>query len=140
MTKLRLDNGIVSTHSRPKAAEWTTSITRRNSLSFNTQPPEGGCLACRRISSVQSWFQHTAARRRLQILSSAYWPLIGFNTQPPEGGCRPLLRQTIQPIVSTHSRPKAAGRYFSKPYPPLSFNTQPPEGGCHPSGTELEAV
>ena len=34
-------------------------------MSFNTQPPEGGCL-------VHSLLAHT---------------LLGFNTQPPEGGC-----------------------------------------------------
>ena len=33
-------------------------------------------------------------------------------------------------IVSTHSRPKAAGTAFRIDYPYLfSFNTQPPEGG-----------
>ena len=61
---------------------------------------------------------------------------MSFNTQPPEGGwminhtrailvnivsthSRPkaagniLKRRIIQPIVSTHSRPKAAGRYVN---------------------------
>ena len=34
----------------------------------------------------------------------------GFNTQPPEGGwVKNLKRRIIQLIVSTHSRPKAAG-------------------------------
>ena len=39
--------------------------------------------------------------------------LIGFNTHPPEGGW--YLRDNTQSIyyVSTHSRPKAAGVYFS---------------------------
>ncbi|WP_083299426.1 hypothetical protein, partial [Neisseria sp. HMSC077D05] len=66
-----------------------------------------------------------------------------FNTQPPEGGW-----------VSTHSRPKAAGRIISTDTPLYmfqhtaarrrlgrpaakcdarkSFNTQPPEGGWPP--------
>ena len=55
-----------------------------------------------------------------------------FNTQPPEGGWannRTACHTAY--IVSTHSRPKAAGflfqsRMLSYQY---SFNTQPPEGG-----------
>ena len=54
-----------------------------------------------------------------------------FNTQPPEGGWKYLLTADLSTVlVSTHSRPKAAGcgRYVR-----LSagrcFNTQPPEGG-----------
>ena len=54
-----------------------------------------------------------------------------FNTQPPEGGWVDWYC-TKKPAnsVSTHSRPKAAGRVryrhttFSQ-----RFNTQPPEGG-----------
>ena len=54
-------------------------------------------------------FQHTAARRRLGELSR---------------------EMTTRYVVSTHSRPKAAGpnadlfRLLE-----MSFNTQPPEGG-----------
>ena len=54
-------------------------------------------------------FQHTAARRRL--------------------GEEKLIEAT-RIIVSTHSRPKAAGsgqRHHNPP--PIRFNTQPPEGG-----------
>ena len=35
--------------------------------------------------------------------------LIGFNTQPPEGGWRVKIISTVLNMVSTHSRPKAAG-------------------------------
>ena len=35
-------------------------------LSFNTQPPEGGCPSPHPPSICYAWFQHTAARRRLQ--------------------------------------------------------------------------
>ena len=55
-------------------------------------------------------FQHTAARRRLE-LSSSFFDGGGqsFNTQPPEGGW------ALSPC---------------KPHPsPCGFNTQPPEGG-----------
>ena len=78
-------------------------------------------------------FQHTAARRRLDLRLYSYeLEFVGFNTQPPEGGWLRLLPSAFyrgcfntQPpeggwenvtvnvnqaaAVSTHSRPKAAG-------------------------------
>ena len=81
----------VSTHSRPKAAALTN----------------GRLLNGR-------WFQHTAARRRLII--SKFIPINrrSFNTQPPEGGCTASPSIKCEVIVSTHSRPKAAGLKNSK--------------------------
>ena len=100
-------------------------------MRFNTQPPEGG------------WFKNNG---RMGVTRR-------FNTQPPEGGwihsrhcathdggvsthSRPKAAGRIGAVVmvgfgvSTHSRPKAAG---AKPGQRLSgglgFNTQPPEGG-----------
>ena len=76
---------------------------------FNTQPPEGGWANCRAVVDALKAFQHTAARRRLD------------NT---------LLLVNIYLVVSTHSRPKAAGpcrAHLPKIAP--CFNTQPPEGG-----------
>ena len=118
-------------------------------------------------------FQHTAARRRLVMLTKCVQQINGFNTQPPEGGWRwksifkTLIicfntqppeggwgnagTQGLSVIVSTHSRPKAAGPSplaceqaakfqhtaarrrlenvkLSIQYK-KSFNTQPPEGG-----------
>ena len=35
--------------------------------------------------------------------------MVGFNTQPPEGGWGNLRRDVAVILVSTHSRPKAAG-------------------------------
>ncbi len=77
-----------------------------------------------------------------------------FNTQPPEGGWVNWGQKDARYVVSTHSRPKAAGgcsyalflgllcfntqppeggwAWRCYPYPPLDgFNTQPPEGGWH---------
>ena len=78
---------------------------------------------------------------------------MSFNTQPPEGGWFQLLHQGTHITVSTHSRPKAAGRNSTawrlakskfqhtaarRRLVPESkqrnaktggFNTQPPEGG-----------
>ena len=76
--------------------------------SFNTQPPEGGWASASAYGFLLV-FQHTAARRRLGRL--------GIPNVPSAA-------------VSTHSRPKAAGRCFeNNAYVISSFNTQPPEGG-----------
>ena len=55
----------VSTHSRPKAAAIKKAGFKNFKGCFNTQPPEGGCLAKGVIINAVK----------------------GFNTQPPEGGC-----------------------------------------------------
>ena len=149
-------------------------------MSFNTQPPEGG-WAVRKLSKFFGGeFQHTAARRRLALLPTAV-VLFGafqhtaarrrlaesqsqasnydcFNTQPPEGGWVHIGGQNnTLLVVSTHSRPKAAGpaaccptrhRSVSTHSRPKAagpagncgaahccrFNTQPPEGGWPPDG------
>ena len=77
----------VSTHSRPKAAGLSDDLNTYTSL-----------------------FQHTAARRRLDLPKRCAFDGVGFNTQPPEGGWpddKP--KEDDKPKVSTHSRPKAAG-------------------------------
>ena len=101
---------------------------------FNTQPPEGGCgciPAARTKHDVSThsrpkaagplvaqigsdWlFQHTAARRRLFCDFFQRCALRCFNTQPPEGGCNLIYKFILSTRVSTHSRPKAAGRHGS---------------------------
>ena len=97
---------------------------------FNTQPPEGGWGDSINISTRRTC----------------------FNTQPPEGGWYgSWLWQCLARLVSTHSRPKAAGlhdwalithqmfqhtaarrrlgRNRDSGIRPIGFNTQPPEGG-----------
>ena len=80
--------------------------------SFNTQPPEGGWSGIRVLASPHRAFQHTAARRRLVLTQQYSRDLQGcFNTQPPEGGWKNalLFLPVVLRVVSTHSRPKAAG-------------------------------
>ena len=101
----------VSTHSRPKAAGESLEQNRAPNGGFNTQPPEGGWAPSQRYTMGGAcfntqppeggWgcvrdgggqgggFQHTAARRRLARLI--------------------FLASSLLP-VSTHSRPKAAGK------------------------------
>ena len=76
-----------------------------------------------------------------------------FNTQPPEGGWVLIKLDQAEIIVSTHSRPKAAGKHgYCDGYQVqfqhtaarrrlatvssgggqiTGFNTQPPEGGWY---------
>ena len=76
-------------------------------------------------------FQHTAARRRLEAIQDRQCRPVCFNTQPPEGGWLAfIISQVLNYLVSTHSRPKAAG--YGGQHRRLAtggFNTQPPEGG-----------
>ena len=74
--------------------------------SFNSQPPEGDCLAERGGGSVKG----------------------GFNSQPPEGGCvLHSIGVVIVHFVSTHSRPKAAaqGEEHVTACPQVSTHSRP---------------
>ena len=76
----------VSTHSRPKAAGWTTKPPPSARPSFNTQPPEGGWAA-------------------------AAWTCVNncsFNTQPPEGGWKAFPVQTRR-VVCFNTQPPEGG-------------------------------
>ena len=78
-------------------------------MCFNSQPPEGGWVQIPHVQAALLVFQLTAARRRL-------------------GDERALANWQI--VVSTHSRPKAAGSASSCVNTWSSgFNSQPPEGG-----------
>ena len=143
----------VSTHSRPKAAGtarrlslfvrnrfntqppeggWLPHGRRCGSTNcFNTQPPEGGWVALPYYAKREPMFQHTAARRRLGDISGrpAARRIVSTHSRPKAAGGNGLpFAQGV--VVSTHSRPKAAGavtggcRNGSN-----GFNTQPPEGG-----------
>ena len=77
------------------------------------------------------WFQLTAARRRL--VSISYEPLcrlaVSTHSRPKAAGKR-IMKRTLSKKVSTHSRPKAAGDSSGSPISwQASFNSQPPEGG-----------
>ena len=123
---------FVSTHSRPKAAGTKTVIQSLTRTGFNTQPPEGGWpwfklamhddemfqhTAARRRLAAQPicqmmllMFQHTAARRRLAIHINprVRFRLVSTHSRPKAAGADSSSQQTFV-IVSTHSRPKAAG-------------------------------
>ena len=86
MVRLELSIKLVSTHSRPKAAV-------KNGLPFNPYKE----------------FQHTAARRRLQINADTFVIIaVSTHSRPKAAGCE-QCGKLRQGRVSTHSRPKAAG-------------------------------
>ena len=124
----------VSTHSRPKAAGRPSIIHPPKRRSFNTQPPEGGwsgyharfCPVLRFNTQPPEggWFSRKA--KIAEIYGFNTQPPEGgwqcdrrrqshrqyrFNTQPPEGGWAAEVLDFALNLVSTHSRPKAAGRH-----------------------------
>ena len=165
----------VSTHSRPKAAGNCTRYNSCSCVSFNTQPPEGGwsrqsstaerlqgfqhTAARRRLAYIRdiigkavrfqhtaarrrlvsslvlrgyrSKFQHTAARRRLEAEEGVKQEVKRVSTHSrPKAAGRQEASDATRALVSTHSRPKAAGKVLRTAITVTeSFNTQPPEGG-----------
>ena len=99
----------VSTHSHPKVAAIEFIKELPTDDSFNTQPPEGGCVPMYHVVKVLAWFQHTATRRWLPSGKTHRYRLdVCFNTQPPEGGCLSKNPGPCAGCVSTHSHPKVA--------------------------------
>ena len=81
----RLTDTVVSTHSRPKAAAFSTiTICARSPVSTHSRP------------KAAAYFESVKAQNTC------------FNTQPPEGGCLVTSFNGVPCAVSTHSRPKAA--------------------------------
>ena len=142
----------VSTHSRPKAAGPARQAAEVfDAVSTHSRPKAAGSHSSSSYSQYE--FQHTAARRRLENMTWCIKKAKCFNTQPPEGGWVHIGGQNnTLLVVSTHSRPKAAGpaaccptrhRSVSTHSRPKAagpagncgaahccrFNTQPPEGG-----------
>ena len=103
----------VSTHSRPKAAGSSVHYQASHIVFQHTAARRRlGCGQCRHIRRQP--FQHTAARRRLADRAANPANIVRFNTQPPEGGWADYQQQRHPAGVSTHSRPKAAGKRQSK--------------------------
>ena len=126
----------VSTHSRPKAAGNDRRRIRRYTISFNTQPPEGGWIGhlwnAKKIECFNTqppeggwvfqtssnihilWFQHTAARRRLVLcLWHKHQQMLFQHTAARRRLGFFQAGVAKQKIVSTHSRPKAAGPFVA---------------------------
>ena len=81
-------------------------------------------------------FQHTAARRRLGGVTVIGAEQLTFqHTAARRRLVAQLEKAVLRAMVSTHSRPKAAGCGMDSQCPPDDgFNTQPPEGGWFYNG------
>ena len=100
-------------------------------MSFNTQPPEGGCPFTSPLKLGDVCFNTQPPEGGCDRLNVPALLRPSFNTQPPEGGCSVRILTTSHQAVSTHSHPKVAAIcLLSKSHQSLGFNTQPPEGGC----------
>ena len=121
----------VSTHSRPKAAaEKVFASNAKQGVSTHSRPKAAANIF--KISFDSILFQHTAARRRLQMCKYAFTLGRGFqHTAARRRLLFWLFFVLYQWFVSTHSRPKAAASKLVTLCPiNTGFNTQPPEGGC----------
>ena len=120
---------LVSTHSRPKAAD-QLRVHMGAAISFNTQPPEGGWSRHEREDRLGR-FQHTAARRRLFYLDEAF--IFPFKFQHTAARRR-LSPSAIKRFCSGLFQHTAARRRLDcrlgMDKKSIRFNTQPPEGGC----------
>ena len=121
---------FVSTHSRPKAAGFLVG-NPFSSGKFQHTAARRRLDICWIFRFICKTFQHTAARRRLE----PEWRCRGLKLEFQHTAARRRLgilgiNIKMHFFVSTHSRPKAAGarmRLFC--WSRGSFNTQPPEGG-----------
>ena len=123
---------VVSTHSRPKAAGgsgrgapglsgcfnsqppeggWQSlKIIMPMIIGFNSQPPEGGWIAKSVFCWQSSLFQLTAARRRLVVYKCRITDTTAFQLTAARRRLEFVDKSRPLPdVVSTHSRPKAAG-------------------------------
>ena len=127
-----LYSSSVSTHSRPKAAADTVRFRRQRDQSFNTQPPEGGCVSRGNPFKAFKGFQHTAARRRLRHSHRHPFPRNPFQHTAAR---RRLLKPEKNRVHTPLFQHTAARRRLPNVRPQGCndqgrFNTQPPEGGC----------
>ena len=107
---LAIDEEVVSTHSRPKAAGSRSAGVWYSAMFQHTAARRRLAIYADDGTAMALEFQHTAARRRLAAPQLHAWRDRGVSThsRPKAAGPSFLLRHsTIS--VSTHSRPKAAG-------------------------------
>ena len=80
-------------------------------IGFNTQPPEGGWIPSSKSLIGLPMFQHTAARRRLVMDKWTEFNNRLFQHTAARRRLGTRHADVFAPTkVSTHSRPKAAGR------------------------------
>ena len=121
----------VSTHSRPKAAVQPPICQIFRQKSFNTQPPEGGCHRQSQRGFQKATFQHTAARRRLSKPTAPSKQKSRFQHTAARRRLVFLFRGIS--IMRLFQHTAARRRLLAAVHgvcQRTGFNTQPPEGGC----------
>ena len=105
-----VNNATVSTHSRPKAAGLRRRWPKILMHCFNSQPPEGGWCGTFRFPLMRWPFQLTAARRRLgkHNAEDVDSDMVSTRSRPKAAG-KLRFFFAVKAVVSTRSRPKAAG-------------------------------
>ena len=81
----------------------------RPAQGFNTQPPEGSWANCNKPIPPKTGFNTQPPEGGWESHQTNSTSRHRFNTQPPEGGWRLQEHTDLNDLVSTHSRPKAAG-------------------------------
>ena len=142
----------VSTHSRPKAVGLFLKFVAARLLGFNTQPPEGGwnlligggntmtvsthsrpkAVGAGSITADKlNVFQHTAARRRLEVQINLCYQTtwVSTHSRPKAVGSRSVGTGSVNWFQHTAARRRLAAFSDSQRGHQVSFNTQPPEGG-----------
>ena len=116
----------------PEGGWFQSAISLDSYKGFNTQPPEGGWISMFMLDGPHIKFQHTAARRRLEVDFQRYdlVALVSTHSRPKAAG-KCLKKCVCGLCVSTHSRPKAAGvpRPDLKPNSPVSTHSRPKAAG-----------
>ena len=107
-------------------------MLRCSLICFNTQPPEGGWPEQVKAPELCREFQHTAARRRLDgKCDKSLW----FRQFQHTAARRRLdevdYKRETRSVVSTHSRPKAAGtgKLFDRMGDKVSTHSRPKAAG-----------
>ena len=101
---------------------------------FNTQPPEGGWLGGAALSRSEACFNTQPPEGGWAGGGSLGRMGRSFNTQPPEGGWLHVVADPDRfAVVSTHSRPKAAGAAVAQFLGLLAVSThsRPKAAGCN---------
>ena len=121
---------VVSTHSRPKAAGAYRAAYNAEKM-FQLTAARRRLVWQKSLFAFQFPFQLTAARRRLDLPKSVKEIFKMFQLTAARRRLVSLLRGELAALrVSTHSRPKAAGRRIGRRVCAAAcFNSQPPEGG-----------
>ena len=146
--KFRNIQRILGFNTQPPEGGWKGLCTVLMRLArFNTQPPEGGWSTFGGSRYKSAMFQHTAARRRLDIIPTGAVLIVDVSThsRPKAAGViiqfraghsfkfqhtaarRRLVLDAVghgfSCVVSTHSRPKAAGTPYLETAAELTVST-----------------